>query len=228
MREDMDKLLVTRPRLGHKYKNLEIKAARSNKNFEDLPKKSSMKPKHKNGERKAFNEYLNPLKRFLQSRCNKKWDKVYSEICNKMSKDSTVKAHIFMHLEDYIEIKPYYINGIPHHMSYQGYVPIYSNYYGPCFYVDKEGFLRSAPHKKKEEPKKNQNLFEKDGRTYIKRNDSTWFELTYKKIEPLSIESFTYSIPSWITNIIGFYNVSNQKIILRTLKKKEKKDLGLF
>tara|TARA_Y100001970_G_scaffold293391_2_gene439889 strand:+ start:1155 stop:1898 length:744 start_codon:yes stop_codon:yes gene_type:complete len=227
MRKDMDKLLVTRPRIGHKYKNLETKAARSEKDFDKLPKKTSMKPKYRKGERKSFNEYLNPLKRFLYSKCNKHWDKVYSEICENMKKDSAVKAHIFVHLEDYVELKPQFIDGHPHFMSYDGLKPMYKEYWGPLFYVDSKGFLRSPPEKQKEKPKVNPNLFEKDERTYIKRQDSTWFELKLEDIEIGSIDCFVYSPPDWIIDVIGSSRLRRKKAILRTIKKKEKKDLGL-
>ena len=227
MRDDMDKLLVTRPRIGHKMKNQEVKEARNSKDFDKLPSFSSMKPKSRNGERKQFSEYFAPLKRYLIKNCKRPWDKIYSEICQKMDKDSVVKAHIFLHLEDFVETNPVFINGIPHrNYRFGGIGPLYHD--GWSFYVDQNGLLQIPPSRPKSESKNNKNLFIKDSCYYIKREqDNIWFEMLTLK-NPSWDDCTGYKPPEeWILQIFGEWKLRNTWIRLRTLTKKEKKALKL-
>lgn len=222
MRDDIDKLLVTRPRIGHKMRNEEVKEARNSKDYESLPSYSSMKPKSKKGERKSFSEYFPPLKGFLRKSCNRPWDKIYSEICEKLDKNSTVKAHVFIHLSDFVETSPYFINGIPHESRWGSMNPIYHD--GWRYFVDQAGIMRKPPNRPKHKQIENPNLLETDDAIYVCREDGTWFQLTL--IENLDFWSFYKVTPKWIIDLLGPWRLRNARIKLRTLTKKEKKTLG--
>ena len=140
----MDKILVTTPRIGSNWKNKEIKEARRSAregDYDDLPRFSSMKPKSRKwDERKEFNEYLNPLARYLKKNCGRPWNKVYSEICKNMDRRGIVQDHIFQHLFQFVELNPIFKDGKPHSTGYGGLSRLYKSDW--TFYVDKKGTLR--------------------------------------------------------------------------------------
>jgi hypothetical protein len=53
-------------------------------------------------DRKQFGENLNPLVRFIRSSVGKRWDNVYSEICEHTDSNGAVSGHIFDHLWDLV------------------------------------------------------------------------------------------------------------------------------
>jgi hypothetical protein len=241
MRKDMDKLLVTTPRVGSSWKNKEVKQSRRQAregDYTNLPSYSSMKPKTGGwDDRKSFNEYLNPLVRFLKKNCNRPWDKVYSEICKNMDKRGTVKAHIFQHLFDYVERRPIIKNGKPYQTGWGGLQRLYKT--GWTFYVDKNGTLREPKGRRpawrtnEDEP----NLIKtSDPSVFIimRKKDKTWFRAILSEWPHDALHSNNSYIdlachdnPEWIVKILGRHNTSNKKITLKTLSKKEKKLLKL-
>lgn len=103
MRDDMFKVIVERPRWGRKY------AAKSKLRYDKCPGR-----KHATGRRqvlehrgytKQLNENLAPLKRYLNKQVGRPWNKVYSEISEKLDAGSTVKQHVRDHLTDFILVK---------------------------------------------------------------------------------------------------------------------------
>lgn len=99
MREDMDKVIVERPRrvrgLGkEKY------GRRKNLSFDDLPSKEGLRRFKLN--RKYPNENLSPLKRFLERSVGRPWDNVFSEICEHINVNSAIQAHIKQHIFDFV------------------------------------------------------------------------------------------------------------------------------
>lgn len=100
MRKDMFKVIVERPRRNPKR----YKKGRD-KNWEDLPKKESMRKKYDwNWNRKELNENLKPLVRFLKSKVGSKWDDVFSEICENLTLDSAIQKHVRDHVFDYVKV----------------------------------------------------------------------------------------------------------------------------
>src|SRR5690349_2140895 len=102
MREDMDKLLVERRRHGGGVRfprGAEGKWRRVA--LEDRPKRESLRrPWCGSGAEKCLNENLAPLRRFLRSHCGRPWNKVYSEIRERINPNSAVQLHIWQHLMD--------------------------------------------------------------------------------------------------------------------------------
>jgi len=232
MRKDMDKVLVTTPRIGSKFKNEDIKQQRRYSRDNDdynLPNKSSMKPKGKHSwHKKELNEYLKPLVRYLRKNCGRPWDKVYSEICENMDRRGVVQDHIFQHLFEYVELNPIFREGSPHSTGYGGLRRLYKS--GWSFYVDNSGLLKEP--KKKRPPwrqkKDNPNLIKTNnkGVFLLKRgSDKTWFKVTLKSWSDSDLDSgMFYEGPEWVTEVI---NCAGKKIVLSTLSKKEKKALGI-
>lgn len=115
MRKDLNKLLCERERIGHEdcygnYRHLKLHDDKYDvEDSDDLftgvgsGHREPMKLRY-GYETKSFNENLNPLKGFIRSRLGKKWDKVYSEICEVFDKRSVINQHILIHLFQYVEL----------------------------------------------------------------------------------------------------------------------------
>jgi len=235
MRKDMDKLLVTTPRVGSSIKNREIKEARRSAregNYDSLPSYSSMKPKTGGwDDRKSLNEYLNPLVRYLAKNCGRPWDKVYSEICKNMDRRGIVQDHIFQHLFDYVERNPVFKNGKPHSTGYGGLNRLYKS--GWSFYVDKNGTLKEPKEKRPpwRKEKDNPNIINTNDESvlFLKRDsDNTWFRVSLEAWPDVDLLSYQYyEGPEWAVEVLGKNKINGRRVVLNTLSKKEKKALGI-
>lgn len=102
MRDDMAKVIVERPRIPA----FKIRKGRDQP-LDDMPTHEGMRRGHAlRGDRKALNENLTPLRRFLESQVGRPWDKVYSVIAAHLRVDSTVQQHVRDHLRDFVAVKP--------------------------------------------------------------------------------------------------------------------------
>jgi len=113
MRDDFAKLLVERPRHGHGRSYGEHRHDKSHKDTElYFGGRESMKKRYDSyGDRKQFNENLNPLKGWLRSVIGKQWDKSYSELREKFDARSTINQHILEHLWHYVETHAFIVDG---------------------------------------------------------------------------------------------------------------------
>ncbi|MGJ7504723.1 hypothetical protein ACSFBF_30500 [Variovorax sp. ZT5P49] len=97
MREDMDKVIVERPRRGGSWQG----DGRAWRNSKEAGAHLGMKRGYHHTKR--LNENLAPLKRWLHKQVHRPWDKVYAELCSGIDRRSTVQAHIFEHIDDFVE-----------------------------------------------------------------------------------------------------------------------------
>lgn len=97
MREDMDKVIVERPRRGGGVQG----DGRKWRNSKERGSRLGMKQGYEYP--KGLNENLAPLKRWLHKQVHRPWDKVYAELCNCIDRRSTVQAHIFEHIDDFVD-----------------------------------------------------------------------------------------------------------------------------
>lgn len=97
MRDDMYKVIVERPRRG----GITTHGSRRYRNQEDRPTKLGMRRGH--ASRKWLNENLAPLKRWLAAQAGRPWDGVYSDLCANIDRRNTVQAHIFAHIDGFVE-----------------------------------------------------------------------------------------------------------------------------
>jgi hypothetical protein len=96
MRDDMDKVIVERPRRGGGVQG----DGRAFRNSKERGSHLGMKRGYKHG--KWLNENLSPLKRWLHKQVHRPWDKVYAELCSGIDRRSTVQAHIFEHIDQFV------------------------------------------------------------------------------------------------------------------------------
>lgn len=146
MRSDMFKVIVERPRSGHKLRGETAQHERHLAKTEDpenLAHRISMSMRDKN-----LNENLSPLKKFLASCVGRRWDDVFSEICEHLNCKSTVHQHVRDHLKDYVELHVILVEGVPSVIGRysSGVRPVYE---GDLYVHPETGILARAPNNKK-------------------------------------------------------------------------------
>ena len=107
MREDMFKVIVERARLRggwsrerpHQIRDLE----------DGGPSYEPLRPRSRRT--KQLNENLAPLVRFLKKSTGRPWNKIYAEICKRLSVRNTVQQHVRDHLRDFVAIGAKKISG---------------------------------------------------------------------------------------------------------------------
>jgi hypothetical protein len=110
MREDMARVVTERPRAGgwRRYRPVREKAIahRDLDRLADLPRQEGMRLPHiRAGNPKDFTDLLGPLRGFLIQSVGRPWDKVYSEICERISPNSTVQIHILTHVGQFVQTR---------------------------------------------------------------------------------------------------------------------------
>ncbi|MEZ4472458.1 MAG: hypothetical protein R3F60_17015 [bacterium] len=100
MRDDMDKLLGGRTRGGTRHRNPEVRTARTqdravaaHEAWDEVPRRARIRPDVPRQEDKRQN--LQPLVRFLRSRCGRPWDRVYAELCRGLEFHSAGRLRTF-------------------------------------------------------------------------------------------------------------------------------------
>ena len=100
MREDMFKVIVERPRWGSRH------ATKSKLRYDRCEGRSRVTGKRlvsEVGYTKHLNENLAPLRRYLHKQVGRRWDDVFSDICQQLDTGSTVKMHVREHLDDFVK-----------------------------------------------------------------------------------------------------------------------------
>jgi len=96
MRDDMDKVIVERPRRGGGVQG----DGRNWRNSRERGSHLGMQRGYSHP--KWLNENLAPLKRWLHKQVHRPWDKVFAELCSGIDRRSTVQAHIFQHIDQFV------------------------------------------------------------------------------------------------------------------------------
>lgn len=209
MRSDMFKVIVEKERRGsgmksdtkmsRKYwKGSRPKRGSFKEDTEDweedeklshLPKKITGR-KPQGWDRKSLNENLSPLKKFLFSRVGRKWDDVWSEVCENINSNSTVQKHVLDHARDYVVTDCYYDaeGKVWYNSPYHGpelVSPVEYAKYGNHLYVEPgTGILRKTTiiHVKKKEKKKPINRIDLGYNKQLHKVDGIWYEVALKEI----------------------------------------------
>lgn len=156
-------------------------------------RRESMKARYRTGwMSKQFNENLNPLWGIVRKNVGRKWDDVYSELCEVFDKRSVINQHILDHLFQYVETKAF-IAADGRLWSPGGWgkpVPLSSSRYD--YYVDPlTGILRSTNHPTYRQGERERVLKRKQEQLKTCRviNDTTelhcienvWYEITFER-----------------------------------------------
>jgi hypothetical protein len=136
----MQKVIVERPRWGSRMRNkkthLRVRPAEVTEGFDSGPRRASSAMSDK-----WFSEHLNPLRRYLEKQVGRPWDKVYSEISQRLDTRSVVGQHVLVHLWEFVSKDCYIEAGQVFARNYFGSPrPVKGLYVHPV-----TGILRSTP-----------------------------------------------------------------------------------
>jgi len=171
MREDIAQILVERPRSGGGGK---YPRGAKHGPIEELPSREPAKSRHQRN-RKSLNENLAPLRRYLHGSVGRPWNKVYSEVRQRINCDSAVQLHIWQHLMWEVQRDPVRIERMKEWCRSFG-----------CrrsLYVDpRTGLLRKFEAVRRPRRSIEPFMHRCDGRAF-KMIDEIWYEITLKPLE---------------------------------------------
>ena len=103
MRKDMAKVIVERPRYGSRLPSRKKGYRKSVQStpIDEQPKHEPMLGRWK-GRQRELNEHLGPMRRFLRSNVGRPWNKIHQELCEHISFNNAVQAHVLSHIENYV------------------------------------------------------------------------------------------------------------------------------
>lgn len=106
MRSDMGRLIIERPRYGHRdrYRLIGTRGTwdqmQTRFPLDEAPKREAIG----RGGTKYFSDRLQPLFRFLDGQVGRLWDEVWSEISQVVPANGTMQIHARNHVFDYVEV----------------------------------------------------------------------------------------------------------------------------
>jgi hypothetical protein len=147
MRPDMDKVIVERPRFGSRLASRRKGKARQDQRlgYDGLPGREGIK--RRGGSQKQFNEHLGPLKRYLFQQVGRPWNLVFSEICQRINRNSVVQDHVRDHVNQLVAREVLLIDGVPCEKGGRTHgQPLSARRWRDQFYVcPRTGLLRRCP-----------------------------------------------------------------------------------
>lgn len=154
MRRDMPQVIVERPRGGSRHKTPKGERRRNQAiPIDEAPHRESIGRKW-SGKAKWLSEHLGPLERFLRSKVGHHWDRVYSEICTNLRRESAVQDHVRDHVFDFVAIHVILVDGQPCSGEGADYGRPLGLYGRRSFYVcSRTGILRLIKPPRKLPPK---------------------------------------------------------------------------
>lgn len=104
MRPDMAKVIVERPRYGSRLPSRKKGYRKFEQSIpsEELPAHEPMLGRWQ-GRQRFLNEHLGPMRRFLRSNIGRPWNKVHQDLCEFVSFDNAVQAHVLSHVFQYVQ-----------------------------------------------------------------------------------------------------------------------------
>lgn len=185
MRDDIDRLLVQRPRKyrgcrgrrapGYPRASLQSRA----RDLDALPSKEGMGAGYAE---RSFDEYFAPLVRFLRKSVGRPWSKVRGEIAAHVRPTSTVQRHVLQHLEDFVAEHAFVKGGVVWAQSRSGLRPLAPNRGDRRFYVcPRTGLLRRAPLRPASFAR---SVVQVDERTLLVHLGSRWLRVDLAPLPP--------------------------------------------
>lgn len=240
MRKDMAKVIVERPRSGRSWP-LKPGRTRALAYDDGEPLRASMRePKVREKKTKHLNENLAPLRRYLEGRVGRPWNKVYAEISEHLKPTSTVQQHVRDHIEDFVAVKTRMRQGEVMAVSRWGGEAPLSAAHQPLYVHPRTGLLRKNEHWKRwaaarrerwkrEEAERAQRMRVIDAKTQAHLFDGVWWEIKIAKT-PVA-QTFVDVVHAAKLSALPLPELYGRDGVharaKRVLSKKEKKALGL-
>lgn len=179
MRSDMAKVIVERPRFGHKLderKGYRKKWQRTEP--DSAPRRESIYAR--GGRMKSFNEHLSPLRRYLEKQVGRPWNSVFAEICKNLSLDSVIQSHVRDHLKDFVETNVIETDGVLYYGTgrHRGR-PLEWSRYAKLYVCPRTGILRALKNKK--QPRQVNRISENKLKQFHRLGD-IWFEVQLRTL----------------------------------------------
>jgi hypothetical protein len=195
MRNDMDKVIVERPRSGRANAKT-AKRTGQRKLPGDLSQIGLGKLHAVTAGQKGLNENLSPLRRYLEAQTGRPWNKVWAEISENLKPSSTVQQHVRDHIPDFVAIKTALREGQVWAAARYGKPVLLKDAWQRLYVDPRSGLLRKNPHYRKfaaigkEAARKAQ--AERDARMreagrwlqYHLLSDGAWWEVTLASSPP--------------------------------------------
>lgn len=182
MRSDMQEVLITPGRSGSSWRdNEDIKKIRHKLiDDEEVGGLERMRPRSKTWSMLKHHEkgeHLTPLKRYLESKVDQKWDDIYSEIKKNNKATTAVGNHIYQHLWAFVNKNVGFTeDGKPFLVDYQWSSSLILLKPG-TLYIDQQGYLRKVPEKEKQY---NPHLLIINDNTYlIEDKNNQWWKIVF-------------------------------------------------
>jgi hypothetical protein len=185
MREDMHKVIVERPRYGHSHASaktrLRIRDYDPDKAY-DYPSRISTARRHLYGyAAKSFNDFLSPVRRFLQKRVGTPWNAVYSELVRGLDRRKVTGRHVLQHVELMVERNCYFdVAGQPR--AKRGDRPVTGLYVDP-----RDGALRKAIAVSKTQRDRPPSRVRVDALTQFERINGIWYLHISEFLDPREV-----------------------------------------
>lgn len=221
MRKDMGKIITEKPRRGSSERNAKTGMSIHWKGHDadyDFDKKSSSSRFRQHGyNAKEFTDVLGPLYRFLDKQVGRPWNKVWAELCEVLDKRKLTHAHVFTHIDSYVERDVYKgVDGLWHTRPYGGLVGGgYSRY--QLFVNPKTGLICRQRVKEKTR-KQDIDQIKVDADTEYRRFEGFWYICSFKEI----------LVDAWDPILKkGYQKWERRQVSKKQMNKKELKDAGL-
>lgn len=201
MRNDMGKIITEKPRHGSSNRNaktgLTIKWKGHDADY-DFDQKASSSARRQHGyNAKEFTDVLGPLYRYLDKQVGRPWNKVNSELCEFLDKRKLTHAHVFTHVDSYVERDVYKgVDGKWHFRPYGGLIGGNYGRGGSGLYVNPKTGLVCRQTIKPEEIKREIDEFKIDNRNEYKRIDGIWYHIKFDMVDVDRLE-FNRATKTW-------------------------------
>ena len=196
MRSDMDKVIVERPRYGSRSPSRKKGYRKYVQSMpaDELPLSEPMLGRWK-GRDKWLNEHLGPMRRFLRSKVGRPWNKVHQELCEHVSFDNAVQAHVLSHIYDYVQL----------HVEVQDSATVYTRAgwrrqhkldENAMYVCPTSGILKTVQANQRHRPRTRISM---DANTQYLRRDNVWWEVRMRSIQNAARDLWDF----WLERDVG-------------------------
>ena len=198
----LNEIVIERPRSGGGLKTPPGYKKRLQKsNYEGRTRESLRRPWRETRFAKQFSDHLGPLRRLLRSKVGQHWDDIYSELCQRLDRNTVTGQHVISHVWGFVERNVVLIDDVPyrkHHLNYQS---SFLGYWREQLYIHPEtGILCLAEKVPKKPPKKPDDVVIIDDYYQYRKLNELWYLITFQDIpttEPVIDILLQRTTPGW-------------------------------
>lgn len=236
MRADMFEVLIERPRSG-----MRIKHRRGNKpqacdwdgedGFEDRVAPRPHETKH-------FDDFLQPLRRWLRKQVNRPWDKVYAELCASIDRRSVTGQHLLDHAgwevarncvldsegrvlrnpaERWSGLRGHFVDGLYVHPRT-----------GILRYRERHRLREGRAKREAERKDRAQSLIQLGGDHFLWRREGLWYEVRARHCESKRAESidFKHADPRCCRREHDWHVIEKRQLSSRELRERQLENMA--